>query len=163
MTAPHSSQTKERPQPVSPVSLPAERVVLGGLIESPELMPEAVASGLAVRDFSLDNHRRIFAAVLAMVESHSPIDFVLLAEHLGGSQDDYVLVSSLLEGIVIERAHILHHVALVRKKSKLRQLERMGASLVASACDTGADPDKIAVLIRERLQCIVPAGVAHHV
>ena len=164
MTAPRSTETKEFTQPVSPVSLPAERVVLGGLIESPELMPEAVASGLAVRDFSLDNHRRIFAAILAMVESKSPIDYVLLAEHLGGSQDDYVLVSSLLEGVVIERAHILHHVALVHyKKSKLRQLERMGASLVASACDTGADPDKIAALIRERLQCIVPAGVAHNV
>jgi replicative DNA helicase len=163
MTAPHSSQTKERPQPVSPVSLPAERVVLGGLIESPELMPEAVASGLAVKDFSLDNHRRIFAAILAMVESHSPIDFVLLAEHLGGSQDDYVLVASLIEGLVIERAHILHHVALVRKKSKLRQLERMGAGLATSATETGADPDKIAALVREQLHCIVPAGAVDHV
>jgi replicative DNA helicase len=137
--------------PVSPFSLPAERVVLGGLIESPELLPQTVASGLAAKDFSLDDHRRIFAAILALVENKSPIDYVLVAEHLGGSQDDYVLVSSLLEGVVIERAHILYHVALVRKKSKLRQLERMGAGLVTSATETGADPGKIAALIRERL------------
>jgi replicative DNA helicase len=165
----HSARDKsergdeECAQPVSPVSLPAEMVVLGGLIESPDLLPEAVASGLAVRDFSLSDHRRIFVAILAMLESKLPIDFVLLAEHLGGSQDDYVLVASLIDGVIIERSHILHHVALVRKKSKLRQLERMGAGLVTSATETGADPDKIAALVREQLHCIVPAGVAHHV
>lgn len=148
---------------VSPVSLPAERVVLGGLIESPDLLPEAVAAGLAVRDFSLSDHRRIFTAILALVESKSAIDYVLVAEHLGGSQDDYVLLGSLIDGVVIEQGHILHHVALVRKKSKLRQLERMGANLVASICETGADPDTIAAVIREQLECIVPAGVARHV
>jgi replicative DNA helicase len=163
-TTSRASETREvSQQRISPVSLPAERVVLGGLIEAPELLSQAAASGLAVNDFSLSDHRRIFAAILALVETKSPIDYVLVAEQLGGSQGDYVVVSSLLEGIVIERAHILHHVALVRKKSKLRQLERMGAGLVTSATETGADPDKIAALIREQLHCIVPAGVAHHV
>jgi replicative DNA helicase len=163
MTAPRNTETKEFTQPVSPVSLPAERVVLGGFIESPDLLSEAVASGLAENDFSLSDHRRIFAAILALAESKSVVDYVLLAEHLGGRPEDYVLLSSLIDGVVIEQGHILHHVALVRKKSKLRQLERMGAGLGTSATERGADPDKIAALLREQLHCVVPAGVAHHV
>jgi replicative DNA helicase len=160
-----NSKTGERVEdhPISPASLPAERVVLGGLIESPELLPEALAGGLAAEDFSLEDHRRIFAAILALADSKSPVDYVLLAEHLGGRQEDFVLVASLIDGLVIESGHILYHVRLVRKKSKLRQFERMGANLVASICETGADPDTIAAMIREQLECIVPAGVAHHV
>jgi replicative DNA helicase len=159
-TAHSKSGTGEaRPQMISPASLPAERVVLGGIIEDSTLLPEALASGLVIGDFSLSDHRRIFAAILALAEGQSPIDYVLVAEHLGGSQDDYVLVGSLLDGVVVERNDILHHVALVRKKSKLRQLERIGACLVTSACEMGADPDKIVEQLREKLQSIVPAGL----
>ena len=149
-----NAKTAERvTDPVSPVSLPGERVVLRRIDRMTELLPEAVATGLAVTDFSLNDHRRIFAVILAMVENKSPIDLVLLAEYIGGSQMCYVLIASLIEGVVIERSHILYHVALVRKKSKLRQLERMGQG---SASDfrcrnwsrTGQD---IAALIREQL------------
>jgi replicative DNA helicase len=143
---------------ISPASLAAERVVLGGIIEDPTILPAALSSGLVAADFSLSDHRRIFAAILALVESNSPVDLVLLAEHLGGSGDDYVLVGSLIEGVVIERGHILHHVRLIRQKSKLRRLESLGESVQMAASETNADPDAIAAQVREKLHSIVPAG-----
>jgi replicative DNA helicase len=145
-------------------SLPAERMVLGGIVEDPTLLTDVIASGLMPGDFSLSDHRRIFAAILALAKVNSPFDYVLVAEHLGGSQNEYVLVGSVLEGVVVERDHILHYVALVRKKSRLRQLERLGACLVSSAGEQGANPETIAELFREKLQNVVSAGLeAPHV
>jgi len=82
----------------------------------------------------------------------------LVAERLGGSEDDYVLVGSLIDGVVIERGHILHHARLVRRKSKLRQLESLGECLVTSAIEPNADPDQLAEQTRQQLQSI--AGVS---
>jgi len=139
-------------EPIAPRNLAAERVVLGALIEDSRLLPEALAAGLNANDLFLRDHRRIFAGMLELSSQRLPIDYVTVAEQLGNSQADLVLLASLIEGVVIHRDHLRHHVEIVRKKSRLRQLQKLGDWLFQSANETPADPTALARLALEKLE-----------
>src|SRR5438034_8545124 len=112
-------------QPINPINLPAERSVLGALIEDGSLLEDVIAAGLRVDDFSLSDHRRVYAAMLELWQQKKPVDYVLVADHLGNDQEQYVLVGSLIQGVIVDRDHVVHHVEIVRKKARLRGLLRI--------------------------------------
>ena len=126
-----------------PTNLAAERVVLGCLIEDQTLWGEVKATCLTAADFSLADHRRIFAAIETMLARHVPVDYVSCAEFLGNAQPDYVLLASLIEGIAICPSHVRYHAGLVKSKARLRELAKLGQWLFESAVATGANPDSI--------------------
>jgi replicative DNA helicase len=141
-----------------PINLPAERSVLGALIEDDSLLPEVIAAGLRAGDFSLSDHRQVFAAILALREQKSPIDYITVTEKLGNRQEDYVLLASLIHGVVVHEDHTLYHVAMVRRKSQLRTLLRI-AEWLTRVVDDAADPDALIEQAIRKLDAVATAEV----
>lgn len=138
----------------SPASLHAERLILGNIVEDSSVLSAVLDAGVAATDFSLEDHRRIFMAILALRDSHTPIDYLILSEKLGGSQDDYVLVGSLIDGVLVNRSHVLHHIGIVRERARLRELIRLGEWLISSSIEPGANAAKLTELALEKLSAI---------
>jgi replicative DNA helicase len=134
-----------------PVNLPVERAVLGALIESEQILSDALKAGLRENDFSISDHQRIFAAIVALREKYVPVDQLSVAEQLGNGQWDVALIGDLINGAVIVRSHVAHHVQIVRKKSDLRQLAKMGDWLTTAACRTGAEPNDLTAQLLKQL------------
>jgi replicative DNA helicase len=134
-----------------PASIPAERSVLGGVIEDESLLDTLVNEGLKPEHFSLESHQRAFSLLLMMQKTEIPIDAVSLAERLGGKQDDYVLVGSLIHGTVVDAGHILHHAQIIREKFALRKLAHIGKWLEDYSYIESARPDSIVAELNEKL------------
>lgn len=137
--------------PTIPTNLPAERVVLGVLIEEDELLPEVLATGLRADDFVLSDHQRIFRAMLALREKNCPVEYITVAEKLGNRQEDYVVIASLVHGVVIHDDHLFHHVAIVRRKSRLRSLLKL-AEWISESVNETTDPDSLIEQISTRIE-----------
>jgi replicative DNA helicase len=125
-----------------PANLAAERVVLGALIEDDGLLPEVLETGLQPEDFLLSDHHRIFRVVLALGQENAPVDYITVAEQLGNRPEDYVAVASLVDGLVIDRDHVIHHAKTVRRKARLRALLRIG-EWISAAVTEASDPDQV--------------------
>ena len=124
------------------INVPAERSVLGALIENGSLFPDVVDAGLRVKDFGLSDHQRVFDAMLTLHLQGSPIDYISVYERLGNQPADYVLLGSLIQGVIIDEDHILYHVAIVRRKAGLRALLSI-AEWITKVVDDTADPDAL--------------------
>lgn len=133
-------------------NVPAERAALGAFIESPRILNSAVAEGLTADDFSVQDYQRVFRKLLEMEDKRFPVDSISLAEFLGNSQNDYVLVGDLVSGTVVTHDHILHHVRIVRQKSRLRSLLRLSDWIAQAVVEPCADPEQIAKLACEQLE-----------
>ena len=156
---PKTKHTSNLEQQCQPVSMPAERSVLGALIEDDGLLAEVLEAGLRIDDFSLSEHRRVFESILMLRRRNSPVDYVLVAEQLGNRQTDYVLVASLIDGVVVHEDHVLHHVAIIRKKAKLRALLRI-ADWLTRVVDETADPDALIAETLGKLEALTVEEVA---
>jgi replicative DNA helicase len=137
-----------------PTNLPAERTVLGTLIEDDDLLNDALSEGLTADDFSISAHRRIFGAILELREKNCPIDYIAVAEQLGNDPADFALLGDLINGIVIHRGHVLHHVKIVRKKARLRTLMKVGDWIFKSATEVAANPDALVQVAIEKLETV---------
>jgi replicative DNA helicase len=141
-----------------PINLPAERSVLGAVIEDGALLPQVIAAGLRAEDFALSDHRRVFDAVLTLHTRKAPIDYVMVTEELGNCQEHYILVGSLIQGVVIDPDHILHHVAIIQRKARLRALLRL-AEWITRVVDDTADPDVLIERAIGKLEAMATAEV----
>lgn len=96
-------------QPINPANLAAERVVLSAVLEDDDgLLQEVIDSGLVPEDFLLSDHGRVFRAMLALRARDCPVDCVSVVEELGNTNDDYLLMSRLVYGVIIhhDRARV---------------------------------------------------------
>jgi replicative DNA helicase len=135
---------------VLPTNLAAEREILGALVEDESLFAEAEAIDLRPVDFSFSGHRRIFEAILQLRAERCPVDFLTVAEKLGNGPAVVAMVADLITGCVLVRSHVRHHVKIVLRKSRLRQLARVGEWLEKTAL-TGDDPALISRMAAEKL------------
>jgi replicative DNA helicase len=108
-----------------PASVHTERVILGSMLSDPVAVVDATAK-LQVDDYSLDSHRRIYAAMLELSELGHAIDFVTVAEVLIRRKEleavgGRAYLMSLTEGLPRHLA-IESYVTVVKDKSILRQL-----------------------------------------
>ncbi|HKF02647.1 MAG TPA: DnaB-like helicase N-terminal domain-containing protein [Candidatus Sulfotelmatobacter sp.] len=151
-TLPSNSECRKRDtvEAVNPANLPAERCVLGAIIEDDSLWDEVIASGLCRRHLFLDDHRHVFGAIERLKARNAPVDYISVAEELGNRAQDYVLIASLVHGVVVQEDHVRHHAAIVRKKSCLRALLKMGEWITTSVTET-SDPDLLTKQIRSML------------
>jgi replicative DNA helicase len=131
-----------RPEKVNPISLPAERSVLGALIEDDSLLDEVIEIGLRPEHFALSDHRRVFEVMCTLNAQHRPIDYVTVAEQLGNRREHYVLVSSLIQGVIIHADHVTHHARIIMRKARLRSLLRL-AEWIFRVVDDTANPDAL--------------------
>jgi replicative DNA helicase len=121
-----------------PASEEAERSILGSILLDNFHYNEA-AEHLRVEDFSLDSHRRIYARMVDLGESSTPIDRITLIEELDRHKDleaigGVAYVASLLDGVP-DRPSIGHYVKIVRDKALLRRLIHTANTAIARATE----------------------------
>jgi replicative DNA helicase len=126
-TYPHIVGDQERP-----TSVHAEMTILGAMLVEPVAIIDATML-LKTDDFALDSHRRIYAAMLHLVEVGHGVDIVTVTDYLSKKKElDSVgglpYLASLSEGLP-RKLSIESYVRIVRDKSLMRQL--------LSVCDMG--------------------------
>ncbi len=124
---PHIVGDQERP-----TSVHAEMTILGAMLVEPVAIIDATML-LKTEDFALDSHRRIYSAMLHLVEVGHGVDIVTVTDHLTRKKElDSVgglpYLASLSEGLP-RKLSIESYVRIVRDKSLMRQL--------LSVCDMG--------------------------
>jgi len=127
-----------------PVSLEAERSILGSLLLGDITMYANQLELLQADDLSLDAHRKIYRAMLDLRDEGVPIDSITLREHLSNKREletvgGVAYLSSLIDG-VIERPSIEHHGRIVRDKALLRRIIHHADAQINRASARGADP-----------------------
>jgi replicative DNA helicase len=115
-----------------PTSVHAEMTILGAMLVEPVAIIDATML-LKTDDFALDSHRRIYAAMLHLVEVGHSVDIVTVTDHLTKKKElDSVgglpYLASLSEGLP-RKLSIESYVRIVRDKSLMRQL--------LAVCDMG--------------------------
>jgi replicative DNA helicase len=126
-TYPHIVGDQERP-----TSVHAEMTILGAMLVEPVAIIDATML-LKTDDFALDSHRRIYNAMLHLVEVGHGVDIVTVTDYLSKKKElDSVgglpYLASLSEGLP-RKLSIESYVRIVRDKSLMRQL--------LSVCDMG--------------------------
>jgi replicative DNA helicase len=126
-TYPHIVGDQERP-----TSVHAEMTILGAMLVEPVAIIDATML-LKTDDFALDSHRRIYAAMLQLVEVGHGVDIVTVTDYLSKKKElDSVgglpYLASLSEGLP-RKLSIESYVRIVRDKSLMRQL--------LTVCDMG--------------------------
>ena len=126
-TYPHIVGDQERP-----TSVHAEMTILGAMLVEPVAIIDATML-LKTDDFALDSHRKIYAAMLQLVELGHGVDIVTVTDYLSKKKElDSVgglpYLASLSEGLP-RKLSIESYVRIVRDKSLMRQL--------LTVCDMG--------------------------
>src|SRR5271165_1731745 len=129
-----------------PISLEAERSILGGILLDNSLYDQA-AEHLTGDDFSLDAHRRIFSRMRDLQDTGRPVDMITLAEELDRRKEVEAIggvayLSSLIDGVP-DRPSIEHYVRIVRNKSLLRGLINIAQLAIAEAIDHSDEAEEV--------------------
>jgi len=108
-----------------PVSIEAERALLGSIITDPECF-DRVAGIISSDDFYLEEHRYIYSALVKMYTESKTIDTVTLVNALveSGRKDktEGIKYISLIASSVPAVSNVKDYAAIVKDKSKLRRL-----------------------------------------
>jgi len=129
-----------------PVSLEAERSILGGILLDNSLYDQA-AEHLTGDDFSLDAHRRIYSRMRDLQESGRPVDMITLVEELDRRKEVEAIggvayLSSLIDGVP-ERPSIEHYIHIVRNKALLRGLINVAQNAIAEAIEHADEAEEV--------------------
>ena len=166
----------EKSAHLPPQALDAERAVLGSMLIERDAAEKAI-DVLAEKDFYLDSHRKVFAAMTDLFGQGDAVDLVTVGERLKKN--------ALLEGIggmafltelvhaVATAAHVEYYAKIVKDKSILRDLISAATAIVtecyASAKETSALLDEAQATVlkiaeRQEMQGVVDAkDLAHEV
>ena len=119
-----------------PHSLEAEQAVLGGLMLD-NSMWEQIADRLTEEDFYRQDHRLLFRAMTELSEQDQPFDAVTLAEWLQArgklDQAGGLAYLATLARDTPTAANVRAYADIVRERSVLRQLIRVGGDLANAA------------------------------
>ncbi len=134
----HDSEMQRLRMP--PHSVDAEQAVLGGLMLDNRAW-DAVADVITEDDFYRSDHRLIFGAIQQLADGGRPYDPVTISELLSNNSKlaeagglDYL---GDLARETPSAANIRAYAEIVRERSMLRELIRVGGEIAGSAHDTG--------------------------
>lgn len=132
---------------VPPHSIEAEQSVLGGLLLDNNAWIQ-IADRVTEKDFYRHDHQLIFRAIADLAEDNKPLDVVMLSEWLGtrGELDDAGGLAYL--GTIAKdtpsAANIKAYADIVRDRSVLRQLIKVGVDITESAFNpSGRSTDEL--------------------
>src|ERR671914_1242937 len=124
---------------IPPHSIEAEQSVLGGLMLDNEAW-DPVADRVSEQDFYRSDHRLIFRAIAALANEGKPYDIVTLSEWLAAKnlleKAGGLVYLALLTETTPSAANIAAYADIVRERSVLRQLIRVGTEIGNSAYHT---------------------------
>jgi len=124
---------------IPPHSVEAEQSVLGGLLLDNEAWIQ-IADRVVAEDFYRRDHQLIFDAIRQLIDGQQPCDVITLSEWLEkykqlNSAGGLAYISALAKNTP-SAANIWAYADIVRERSVLRQLARVGTDIVNSAFDT---------------------------
>jgi len=129
-----------------PVSLSAERAILGAILLNNEAYNEA-AEFLRPDDFLLDSHRRIYSRIAELREASQPADAITLTHALyQHSELEAVGNASYIAELMIgvpDRPSIEHYVRIVRDKAMLRGVIHAANTAIARASEQSDPAEQI--------------------
>lgn len=140
-----------------PSSVECERLILGSCLSNPKSVAVAVDS-LSPEDFSLEKHKRIFLRIAGLYQMQHPVDRVTIAESLTAhgqlqSVDGISYIVSLDDGLP-EISNVASYIAIVKEKSRLRQLALIGTDLIARATEGGAESREIGNAVSHKIYSV---------
>ncbi len=147
---------------VPPHSIEAEQAVLGGLMLDNSTWDQIVES-VAEQDFYRRDHALIFKAIGALTEQGNPCDVVTLSEWLDRRQQlddagglDYL---GALARETPSAANIRAYADIVRERSILRQLVRIGGEIANDVYDAqGRSSKELLDIAEQRVFAIAEQG-----
>jgi len=113
-------------------SVESEQAVLGSLLVDNDLFDDI---DIKTNDFSQNSHRLIYEAIISMVNNDVPFDVVTVYERLGDNAM-YIGGLSYLGNLVKNlptTANVLAYATIVKNKSAMRRLARLGSNVVEKA------------------------------
>lgn len=123
-----------------PCNIEAEQYVLGAVIFDNECISDIV-SVLKPDDFYLEQHKRIYEAMINISNRAEPIDLITLKSELEGVFDSIGGVDYLtqLYMMVSTTANLKYHVKIIEEKAILRRLIRSANNITELCFDTSKD------------------------
>lgn len=138
----------------------AERSVLGSLLRDNDCIGDVVQV-MRGEDFYLDAHRRIWAAAIAIWESHKPVDLVTLADYLRQHIEEiggYAYLGELWEAAPTA-ANAVYYAGIVRDHAIRRELD-IAAREIIRECESPTGPADAALEDAEkRIFAVAQMGV----
>ncbi|WP_373314787.1 replicative DNA helicase [Deefgea salmonis] len=117
---------------IPPHSVEAEQSVLGGLMLDNQAF-DKIADIIGDQDFYREDHRRIYQAIIKLVEHNRPADVITVKESLDTTNDlTYVGGLAYLGSLVQNTpsaANIRRYAEIVREKSVMRQLASVATEI----------------------------------
>lgn len=140
-----------------PESVQAETTILGAMLLDAGAIQDAIAR-LAVEDFSLDSHRRIYAAMLALLERSHAVDLITVGEELRKRKEIEAVggpayLASLTEGLP-RNLSVENYVRIVKDKAQQRDLMALGDELLRETASGQFTASELAQRATMRLESI---------
>ena len=130
----------------APHSIEAEQSVLGGLLLDNNAW-ERIADLLGEGDFYSADHRMIYRHVVKLVDESRPADVITIAESLERNGElariGGLPYLSALANNVPTAANIRRYAEIVRERSLMRELARVGTEIAESAYAPSGRPAKL--------------------
>lgn len=150
--------------PVSPHVIDIELFTLGSLLLKDGAVIPEVSNILEPDDFYRPEHRTIYRAILKIFNNGISPNILTLVEELRTTKDEFG--KPLLNGIgleyllhVAESAHTTafaeHYARIIKDKSYLRQIDRIGEEMKQTAIEESTEPDQIAFDFANKLQNLI--------
>jgi len=131
---------------IPPYDLDAEKAVLGIIIIDNSKM-HSVLEKIGRDDFYDRNHRLIFEAMMKLMESNTPVDFITLKDCLEkeGRLEEVGGVSNIMRlgDDITSTANVDYYTGIIRDKSDLRKLINIGTELITKGYEGKEEVDTI--------------------
>ncbi len=134
---------------IQPHSVEAEKAVLGAMIIDKDALDKVVEQNIEPSDFFVDLHKRIFDIIRGMYIQQKPVDILTLTDAIkagkivsSDAQTAAAYVISIVNTVPTS-ANVDHYTHIVREKSMLRKIIRVGTGLIENAYGAERDVDNI--------------------
>jgi replicative DNA helicase len=126
-----------------PQAIEIENAILGAIMVESSKITEVLDIIQSPECFYNDANQRIYAAIRALFEKGSPIDFITVSEELKRTSElelvggNYYITS--LTRDVHSSAHVEEHARIVMQKFIMRELIRISNNVIGDAYEDGSD------------------------
>jgi len=148
-----SSNNQQKPDMAWEAAVDVEQAVLGAMLIDNKAVAEAVTI-LEYKDFYPTKHRLIFKAIKKLFDEGKETDIVTISSLLESKQKleeagGRGYITKLVENIGTS-ANIQSHCELVKRKSQLLQINKLGFEMISLA-NNSKDPEDIILSVDEKL------------